>query len=127
MAYRDLNDMPMNLNNISRAIADMFKTEGNALPTPGLIISQVCKFYNIDEIVLRDSNKSKGTAEARQIAMYLVRKLTNLSLPDIGQEFSRDHTTVLYAIQKVENNLKNGNDTLQNNIRDITANINSCL
>ena len=127
MAYRDLNDMPMNLNNISRAIADMFKTEGNALPTPGLIISQVCKFYNIDEIVLRGSNKSKGTAEARQIAMYLVRKLTNLSLPDIGQEFSRDHTTVLYAIQKVENNLKNGNDTLQNNIRDITANINSCL
>ena len=127
MAYRDLNDMPMDLNNISRAISDMFKTEGNALPTPGLIISQVCKFYNIDEIVLRGSNKSKGTAEARQIAMYLVRKLTNLSLPDIGQEFSRDHTTVLYAIQKVENNLKNGNDTLKNNIQDITANINSCL
>ena len=127
MAYRDLHEMPMNLNNISRAISDMFKTEGSALPTPGLIISQVCKFYNIDEIVLRGSNKSKGTAEARQIAMYLVRKLTNLSLPDIGQEFSRDHTTVLYAIQKVETNLKNGNDVLKNNIQDITANINSCL
>ena len=127
MAYRDLHEMPMNLNNISRAISDMFKTEGSALPTPGLIISQVCRFYNIDEIVLRGSNKSKGTAEARQIAMYLVRKLTNLSLPDIGQEFSRDHTTVLYAIQKVETNLKNGNDVLKNNIQDITANINSCL
>ena len=127
MAYRDLHEMPMNLNNISRAISDMFKTEGSALPTPGLIISQVCKFYNIDEIVLRGSNKSKGTAEARQIAMYLVRKLTNLSLPDIEQEFSRDHTTVLYAIQKVETNLKNGNDVLKNNIQDITANINSCL
>lgn len=127
MAYRDLHEMPMNLNNISRAISDMFKTEGSALPTPGLIISQVCRFYNIDEIVLRGSNKSKGTAEARQIAMYLVRKLTNLSLPDIGQEFSRDHTTVLYAIQKVETNLKNGNEVLKNNIQDITANINSCL
>ena len=127
MAYRDLNDMPMNLNNISRAISDMFKTEGNALPTPGLIISQVCKFYNIDEIVLRGTNKSKGTAEARQVAMYLVRKLTNLSLPDIGQEFSRDHSTVLYAIRKVEMDLKNGNDVLKSNIQDITANINSCL
>ena len=127
MAYRDLNDMPMNLNNISRAIADMFKTEGNALPTPGLIVSQVCKFYNIDEIVLRGTNKSKGTAEARQVAMYLVRKLTNLSLPDIGQEFSRDHSTVLYAIRKVEMDLKNGNDVLKSNIQDITANINSCL
>ena len=119
--------MPMNLNNISRAIADMFKTEGSALPTPGLIVSQVCRFYNIDEIVLRGSNKSKGTAEARQVAMYLVRKLTNLSLPDIGQEFSRDHTTVLYAIRKVETDLKSGNDVLKNNIQDITANINSCL
>ncbi len=127
MAYRDLNDMPLDLPNISRAIEDMFKVEGNALPTPSLIINQVCKFYSVDEAVLRGPLKNKGTAEARQIAMYLVRKLTNLSLPDIGQEFARDHTTVMYAIRKVEVELKNGNTTVQNNIRDITANINSCL
>ena len=127
MAYRDLNDMPMDLPNISRAIDDMFKVEGNTLPTPNLIIAQVCKFYSLDEQVLRGTNKSKGTAEARQIAMYLVRKLTNLSLPDIGREFAKDHSTVLYAIRKVEVALKNGDTTLQNNIRDITANINSCL
>ena len=41
LAYRDLNNMPLDLNNISRAIEDMFKAEGNALPTPSLIISQV--------------------------------------------------------------------------------------
>ncbi len=127
MAYRDLNDMPMDLQNISRAIDDMFKSEGNALPTPSLIISQVCKFYNMDEIVLRGSLRNKGTSEARQVAMYLVRKLTNLSLPDIGQEFSRDHTTVLHAINKIESDLKSGNTNMQNNIRDITANINSLL
>ena len=127
MAYRDLNNMPLDLPNISRAIDDMFKVEGNALPTPSLIISQVCKFYNVDEIVLRGSLRNKGTAEARQVAMYLVRKLTNLSLPDIGQQFARDHTTVLHSINKVEAELKNGNTTMQNNIRDITANINSCL
>ena len=127
MAYRDLNNMPLDLPNISRAIDDMFKAEGNALPTPSLIISQVCKFYNVDEIVLRGSLRNKGTAEARQVAMYLVRKLTNLSLPDIGQQFARDHTTVLHSINKVETELKNGNTTMQNNIRDITANINSCL
>ena len=127
MAYRDLNNMPLDLQNISRAINDMFKVEGNALPTPNLIISQVCKFYSLDETVLRGTLKNKGTSEARQIAMYLVRQLTNLSLPDIGQEFGRDHSTVLYAIRKVEVELKKGNETLQNNIRDITANINSCL
>ena len=127
LAYRDLNNMPLDLPNISRAIDDMFKSEGNALPTPSLIISQVCKFYSIDEVLLRGTQKNKGTAEVRQIAMYLIRKLTNLSLPDIGKEFARDHSTVLYAIRKVEVALKNGDTTMQNNIRDITANINSCL
>ena len=127
LAYRDLNNMPLDLPNISRAIDDMFKSEGNALPTPSLIISQVCKFYSIDEVLLRGTQKNKGTAEARQIAMYLIRKLTNLSMPDIGKEFARDHSTVLYAIRKVEVALKNGDTTMQNNIRDITANINSCL
>ena len=127
MAYRDLNDMPLDLPNISRAVNDMFNSEGNALPTPSLIIGQVCKFYSIDEAVLRGTQKSKGIAEARQVSMYLVRKLTNLSLPDIGKEFGKDHSTVLYNIRKVEVALKGGNSSLQNNIRDITANINSCL
>ena len=127
MAYRDLNNMPLDLPNVSRAISDMFKSEGNALPTPSLIISQVCKFYSIEEDVLRGTLKNKGTAEARQIATYLIRKLTNLSLPDIGKEFNRDHSTILYGIRKVEVALKNGDKQMQDNIRDITANINSCL
>ena len=127
MAYRDLNNMPLDLENIRRAIDDMFKVEGNALPTPNLIISQVCKFYSVDEVALRGSQKSKGIAEPRQVAMYLVRKLTNLSFPDIGREFAKDHSTVMYNIRKVEVALKQGDTELQNNLRDITANINSLL
>ena len=127
LAYRDLNNMPLDLPNISRAIDDMSKKEGSAVPTPSLIISQVCKFYSVDETVLRGTLKNKGTTEARQMAIYLIRKLTNLSLPDIGKEFNRDHSTVLYAIRKVEMALKNGDTNMQNNVRDITANINSCL
>ena len=127
MAYRDLNNMPLDLPNISRAIDDMFKNEGNALPTPNLIISQVCKFYSIDESVLRSTLRNKGTTEARQMAIYLVRKLTNLSLPEIGQEFNRDHATVLYSIRKVETGIQSGDEALKNTIRDITSNINSSL
>ena len=127
LAYRDLDNMPLDLPNVSRVIEDSFKTEGSALPTPSLVISQVCKFYSIDEAVLRGSLKKKNIAEARQIAMYLIRTLTNLSLPDIGKEFDRDHTTVLYAIRRVEAALKTKDETIQNNIRDITANINSSL
>ena len=127
LAYQQLNDMALDLPNISRAIDDMFQAEGNAVPTPGLIIGQVCKFYSIDEAALRGSQRNKGIAEPRQIAMYLTRKLTNLSLDDIGMHFARDHSTVLYGITKVESEIKSGNTTMQNNIRDITANINSML
>ena len=61
------------------------------------------------------------------MAIYLIRKLTNLSTPDIGKEFGKDHTTILYSINKVESMLKNKDQQLQDHIRDITANINSCL
>ena len=126
-AYVDLNAMELSLENVTRAIADMYKSEGNALPTPSLIISQVCKFYSIDESVLRGTQKDKGTAEARQVAVYLIRKLTNLSSPEIGKELDKDHSTILYSIKKVEAALKGGDETLKNHIRDITANINSSL
>ncbi len=127
LAYRDLNNMPLDLPNISRAIDDMFKSEGNVLPTPNLIINQVCKFYSVDESVLRGTLKNKGTAEARQVAVYLIRKLTNLSTPEIGKELNKDHSTILYSIKKVEQALADGDTLLQDHIRDITANINSCL
>ena len=127
MAYRDLNNMPLDLPNVSRAISDMFKSEGSSLPTPSLIISQVCKFYSIDEAVIRGNQRTKNVAEARHIAVYLIRKLTNLSLPAIGTELGKDHTTILYSVEKIEKALQIGDTALQNNIRDITANINSCL
>ena len=127
LAYRDLNDMPMDLPHISRAIDDMFKNEGSALPTPSLIINQVCKFYSIDESALRGTQRSKGTVEARQVAIYLIRELTNLSTTDIGEEFNKDHTTMLYSIDKVKAALAAGDEQLKNHIRDITANINSSL
>ena len=126
-AYRDLTGMPMDIPNISRAIKDMYKGKVAAVPTPGLIIGEVCRFYSIEENVLRSTQKTKGTAEARQIAMYLIRQMTNLSLPDIAKEFGKNHTTVLYAIRRVDEELGNGASGLQDNIRDITANINSRL
>jgi chromosomal replication initiator protein len=127
LAYRDLNNMPLDLPNVSSAINDMFRNEGNALPTPSLIISQVCKYYNVDEAVLRGNQKTKGIAEARQMAMYMVRKIIGMSFPDIGKEFGKDHTTVLYNVRKVETNLKKGDTALQNAVRDISANVDGCL
>lgn len=126
-AYHDLTGMPMDISSVSRAIKDMYKGKAQAVPTPDLIISEVCRFYSIEESILRSTQKTKNTAEARQIAMYLIRKMTNFSLPDIAKEFGKNHTTVLYAIRRVEEEVRNTANGLQDNIREITANINSRL
>ena len=106
----------------------MFKTgEGNTLPTPELVISQVCKFYSVDEATLKGTQRNRGTVEARHVAVYLMRKLTNLSSPEIGEVLNRDHATILYSVKQVEQRLKKNDTEMQNHIRDITANINSCL
>jgi chromosomal replication initiator protein len=59
--------------------------------------------------------------------MYLIRSMTNLSLPDIGREFNRDHTTVLHSLRKVETQLQDPGNELHDILRDIQANINDKL
>lgn len=128
MAYRDLTGNEVDISFVSRAIKDMYKSKSSAVPTPSLIIAEVSRFYSIEENVLRGTLKDKSTAEARQIAMYLIRELTNLSFPDIGKEFGKDHTTVIHSCKKVKAMLVNSkDDSVAKNIRDITANINSKL
>ena len=124
-AYHDLGGWKINIENVSRAIKDMYKGKSQEIPTPDLIISEVCRFYSIEESVLRSRNKTKNTSEARHVAMYLIRKLTNLSYPDVANVFGVNHTTVIYALRRVEKELGNSANGLQDNIRDITANINS--
>ena len=128
MAYRDLTGNDVDLSSVSRAIKDMYKGKASTLPTPSLIIGEVSRFYSIEENLLRGTLKDKTTAEARQIAMYLIRELTNLSYPDIGKEFGKDHTTVIHSYKKVKAALQNTADnTMAKNIQEITANINSKL
>ena len=126
-AYHELNGMPLDLPNVSRAIKDMYKDVNSSLPTPSLIISEVSRYFSIEEHILRGSLRNKGTAEARQIAMYLIRNLTQCSLPDIGKEFGRDHATVIHSIRKVEALAADPKGSMAGTLRDITANINNRL
>ena len=106
------------------AVQDMFKDKSDILPTPEIIIEEVCKFYSLDSETLRGQGRSKDTSLARQIAMYLIRRMTNLSLKEIGKEFDgRDHTTVLHSIERIEDLSKNDPEKSEV-IKDITANIN---
>lgn len=126
-AYHDLNGMPLDLPNVSRAIKDMYMDAGHNLPTSALIISEVSRFYSVEENLLRGRLKSNNIVMPRQIAMYLIRELTHQSYKNIGREFGRDHTTVISSLQKVEALIAKADKQTLDNLRDITANINSKL
>lgn len=126
-ACHDLQECPLDIPNITRILKDLFKEKNGVLPTPNLIISQVCYFYNIEDQVIRGNQRTKGIIEARQIAMYLVKKKTTLSLNDIGKEFNKNHTTVMHAIEAIEAKLDDPNSGIQDNIRDIESMIENKL
>ena len=126
-AYWELTGMDITKSNVASVIKDMYKGKPDALPTPELIIREVCRYYNISENVIRSSQRNKGTAEARQMAMYLIRSMTNLSYPDVGKEFGRDHTTAMHGVGKIESLLEDSTNPLHDTIRDIKANINNKL
>ena len=126
-AYHELNGMPLDLPSVSRAIKDMYMDSSHNLPTAALIISEVSRFYSVEETLLRGRLKSNNVVMPRQIAMYLIREMTHQSYKAIGNEFGRDHTTVISSLQKVEAMIAKNDKETMDNLRDITANINSKL
>ncbi len=123
-AYRDMQDDTITISSVKRAIKDVIRV-GIFIPTPDVIIAETGRYYGISEEDIRGQRRSKNTAMARQVAMYLIRSLTNLSLVDIGEQFeNRNHSTVLSSIRKVEDMIKTDPDTASS-IRDITSNLNA--
>jgi chromosomal replication initiator protein len=123
-AYRDIMNDTITISSVKRAIKDVIRL-GVYVPTPEAIITETGRYFGIDEEDIRGQRRSKNTAAARQVAMYLIRSLTNLSLVDIGEQFDhRNHSTVLNSIRKVEE-LLNTDPEMSATIRDITSNINA--
>lgn len=123
-AYKEILDDIITIDSVKRAIKDVIRI-GISIPTPERIIRETSRYYSLKEEDLRGQNRSKNTAIARQVSMYLMRSLTNLSLKDIGAEYEdRNHATVLSSIRKVEDLLKT-DPAMVGTVRDITSNINT--
>lgn len=123
-AYKEILEDNITVDSVKRAIKDVIRV-GTYIPTPDVIIDESARYYSIDSSELRGQRRSKNTAMSRQVSMYLMRNLTNLSLTDIGNEYEgRNHSTVLSSIRKVEDLLKTDPE-MSTTVRDITSNINS--
>lgn len=125
LAYRDLLDDQVNEETVSRAIRDMLKKSNDFAPTPAIIVGYICSYFHVDEETLRGQSRSRDVVAARQIAMYLIRRMTSMSLNDIGKEFGdRDHSTILHSLDKVESTMRS-DPAFAEKVKEITTNINS--
>ncbi len=125
LAYRDLLGDQVDDQAVGRAVRDMLRRNNEYVPSADVIIGYICKYYNIDEEVLRGQSRSRDVVNARQIAMYLIRRMTSLSLNDIGKAFEdRDHTTVKHSLEKVETQMRS-DPAFAEVVKEITTNINS--
>ena len=125
MALKDLLGNDTDEETVSRAIQDMLRRNNEYVPTPEAILDYISKYYNVEQSVIRGQQRIRDAVQARQIAIYLIRSMTNLSLDDIGKEFdNRDHSTVLYSIQQVEKKMKK-DAAFAETVKEIKTNINA--
>jgi len=125
IALRDIMEEEITVATVANRLKEIFKATQDLLPTVDMIIEEAAKYYMLTPEDLKGQRRTRDTALSRQIAMFLIRKLTNLSLKDIGMLFEgRDHSTVLSSIRRIETNIEESPD-FSKIIKDITSNINS--
>lgn len=122
-AFHDLG-IEIDQATVDRAIQDMIRSNEFTI-TPDNIIKEVCRYFRVDESQIRGPSRSRDILNARQIAMYLIRSMTSLSLDETGKLFGgRDHSTTFNGVTKVENRMKNDN-TFAETVKAIITNINA--
>ena len=122
-AFHDLG-IEIDQATVDRAIQDMIRSNEFTI-TPDNIIKEVCRYFRVEEDQIRGPSRSRDILNARQIAMYLIRRMTSLSLDDTGKLFGgRDHSTTLNGVTKVESRMKNDN-TYAETVKAIITNINA--
>ena len=122
-AFREITGDEITRDMVDEGIGIVIR-DGVYVPTPDTILNETARYYQVTPEEIRGVSRQKNIVTARHITAYLIRNLTNLSLPGIGTFLNRDHATVLSSIRKIENQIKT-DKKLSDTIRDITSNINS--
>ena len=105
-AYASLTDEPITVDLAERVLGDIVHNYESRPITSGVIIDATSEMFGYDVEELKGKRRHRSLVQARQISMYVVRELTDLSYPAIAREFGgRDHTTVMHAVEKVGNQM----------------------
>ena len=124
-AFASLNRQPVDLALAEIVLKDLIPDSSGPEVTAALIMAQTAAYFGLTMDDLCGSSRSRVLVNARQIAMYLCRELTDLSLPKIGQQFGgRDHTTVMHADRKIRQ-LMAERRSVYNQVTELTNRIKS--
>lgn len=116
VAFSRVSKKPVDVDFAKEVLKDIISPDVNKEITPKLIINIVAEHFNISPADIVSKKKSHNIAYPRQIAMYLIRNLTDSSLQTISAALhKKDHTTVMYAIEKITNEI-DSNDSTRNTI-----------
>lgn len=122
-AYCQLGNVPITLASAEEALRDLLPDAGDVDIIPALIIEVVSDYFSISPDEITGKTRARQIANARQIAMYLCRELTDLSLPKLGAAFGgRDHTTVMYAERRIHEKIQEDKKTF-NQVQELTQRI----
>ncbi|MFD0789950.1 chromosomal replication initiator protein DnaA [Microbacterium insulae] len=120
-AFASLNRSTLDMSLAQTVLRDIVDQDDANVISPTDIISATAQYFKLTVDDLYGSSRSQSVATARQIAMYLCRERTSLSLPKIGQLFgNRDHTTVMYAYKKISDLMKERR-SIYNQVSEITT------
>lgn len=119
-AYASINEVELSLENVKKIIG---YSEHKKDITIESIIDEIAHYYNVSSKDMKGTSRSQKIAEARQMAIYLARDLTNLSFPAIGDYFGKKHTTIIYSYDKIKKEL-NTNSILAQTVSNITNKLN---
>lgn len=119
MAYARLTDEEITVELATEALKDLVSESRNRELSIELIQEVVANYYNLTVDDLKGQRRTRNIALPRQVAMYLSRTLTPTSLPKIGQEFNKDHTTVMHAYTKINDAIES-DAALKNTVNNIT-------
>ena len=119
VAFSKMNKKPLNVNDCKIILKDVHNN--NKVISIDKIQNVTSNFFSINLQEMLSQRRSRPLARPRQIAMYLAKKLTTRSLPEIGRKFAnRDHTTVIHAVKTIEK-LSHDNSLMKKNIEEITS------
>ncbi|MGQ4597844.1 chromosomal replication initiator protein DnaA [Nocardia sp. R6R-6] len=121
-AFASLNGQPLDLPLAEVVLRDLMPDTAALEINAATIMAVTAEYFNTTLEELTGPGKARPLAQARQIAMYLCRELTDLSLPKIGQAFGRDHTTVMYAEKKVRKEMTERR-RVYDQVQELTARI----